>query len=324
MAALIIEIPGRHGSRYFPISKPVVRVGRALDNDLILSDPSVSPYHFALRRTEDGGYQLHSLADENGIWIRGRQIAEPLDLSGLPLEFDAGRTRIRILDRSQSVAPTRLISCLNGGRCVFGNWGWALALFAVLIAFSAFDNYLSTPQVLSWKSFWRDQLTIIVTVLGVSLGLLIINRLTSQRWDYPSSLSFVSLLLITAFALDQFIPFADYFLTSPLPGYIISVAWVLILLPLALAWFLIRLHHGNTAGSILLITLLLTPAAYVQIKDLVTHYNLLDDFSKKAFYSDSLYPWDKRISETLSIDEFIQITDENISAERLNRAHIAN
>ena len=320
MAALIIEIPGRHGSQYYPVSRPVLRVGRALDNDLILSDPSVSPHHLVLRRTEGGGYQLISLADENGVRVRGRQIVEPLDLNELPLELDAGRTRIRILDRSQPVAPTRLISCLGGGRCIFGHWGWAFALFAVLIALSAFNNYLSTPQVLSWKSFWRDQVIILLTALGLSFGLLIINRLTSQRWDFPASLGFVSLLLITAFTLDQVIPFADYFLTSPLPGYAISIAWVLIVLPLALAWFLVRLHHGNTAGSILLIMLLLTPAAYLQIRELVTHYDLLDDFSKKAFYSNTLYPWDRRIAKTLSIDEFLQISGERISPDRLNES----
>jgi len=320
MAALIIEIPSRHGSSYYPISKPVVRVGRALDNDVILSDPSVSPYHFILRRTDDGGFQLHPLADENGIWTGGRQVTGPLDLTELPLELDVGRTRMRILDRSQPVAPTRLISCLSGRRCVFGHWGWALTLFTFLIALSAFDNYLSTPQVLSWKSFWRDQLTILVTALGLSLGLLIINRLTSQRWDYPSSLSFVSLLLITAFALDQFIPFADYFFTSPLPGHAVSVTWVLILLPLALAWFLVRLHHGTPVGSTLLIMLLLAPAAYLQIRDLITHYDLLDTFSKKAFYSDSLYPWDKRIAKTLSIEEFLHISGENLSTETLDRS----
>lgn len=316
MAALIIEILSRHGSQYHPIDKAVVRVGRALDNDIILADPSVSPYHFAVRRTADGSYRLHSLADENGIRIGGRQITEPLSLEALPLELDAGRTRVRILDRSQPVAPTRMISCLSAGRCVFGHWGWALLLFAFLVGLSALDNYLSTPQLLTWQSFWRDQVVILTTALALSLGLLIVNRLTSHRWDYPSCLSFVSLVLITAYLLDQFIPFADYLFTSPLPGYAISIAWVLMLLPLALAWFLVRLHHGNTAGSILLIILMLTPAAYLQIKDLVTHYDLLDDFTKKAFYSDALYPWDKRIAKTLSIDEFLQISSERISPDK--------
>jgi len=315
MAALIIEILHRHGSQYFPIDKPMVRVGRALDNDIILPDPSVSPYHFAVRRDASGDYRVYPLADENGIRLNRRQVTTPLDLTQLPLEFDAGRTRIRILDRSQPVAATRLISCRRGGSCVFGHWGWALLLFGLLVILSAIDNYLSTPQILSWKSFWRDQLIITTSALGLSFGLLILNRMTSHRWDYASSLSFVSLVLITAFLLDQLIPFANYFLTSEFPGYAISVAWVLVLLPLALGWFLIRLNHGNVGGSILLIVLVLTPAAYLQLKEITTHYDMFDDFSKKAFYSNSLYPWDKRIRQTISIDEFSRLDIPDVSTD---------
>lgn len=185
MAALIIELPGRHGSQYHKISKPAVRVGRALDNDIILSDPSVSPYHFVIRLNNAGVYELHSLAEENGIRIGRRQVTQAITLTELPLELDAGRTRVRILDPAQIVAPTRLISCLNGGACVFGHWGWALLLFAALMLLSGYDNYLSTPQTLTWKSFWSDQLVIGLSALILSFGLLVINRLTSQRWDYP-------------------------------------------------------------------------------------------------------------------------------------------
>lgn len=315
MAALILEITHRHGSHYHPVDKPLIRAGRALDNDIILPDPSVSPYHFTLRQIPDGGYQLLSLADENGIRVGGRKITEPLALRELPVEFDAGRTRIRVLDRSQPVAPTRLISCPNGGHCLFGHWGWALALFAALVLLSGFENYLSTPQLLSWKSFWRDQVVITTTALGLSLGLLIVNRLSSQRWDYPSSLSFVSLALIIGYALDQVVVFADYFFTSPMPGYLVSLTWVLLLLPFALGWFLIRLHHGSTATSVTMIVLLMTPGAYLQVKELVTHYGLFDDFSKKAFYSTALYPWDRRLAKTLSIDEFSHLLDSNLPSD---------
>ena len=304
MAALIIEFPGRHGSQYRQINKSVVRVGRALDNDIILSDPSVSPYHFVVRRSEGGEYELCSLADENGIRIGRRRVLDRIKLTRLPLEFDAGRTRIRILDRSQAVAPTRLISCRNGSTCLFGHWSWALVLFTALMLLSAVDNYLSTPRLISWDSYGRDQLIIMFVALGLSVGMLAVNRITSQRWDYPSSLSFVSLILITALLLDLIIPFVDYFFSSPMPGFVISLAWTVVLIPLFMGWFLVRLQHGSYAASILFIVILLSPAAYFQVKELVTHYGFFEVFSKKAFYSDSLQPWDKRIQSTISIEDF--------------------
>ncbi|MGB5637528.1 MAG: FHA domain-containing protein [Sedimenticolaceae bacterium] len=306
MAALIIEIVHRNGGQYYRVDKPAVRVGRALDNDIILSDPSVSPYHFIVRRNAAGQHELHSLADENGIRIGRRQIRDPILLEDLPLVFDAGRTRIRILHPNQPVAETRLISCRNAGSCLFAHWGWALFLFAVLTLLSAGDNYLSTYQTLSWDSFWSDQLIIMSIGLGLSIGLLTINRITSQRWDFPASLSFVSLALIVAFLIDQAIAFADYFFTSPLPGFITGLVWTLFLIPMALGWFLIRLNHGNNAASILFVILLLSPSAYVQLREIINHYDLMNDFSKKAYYDDNLYPWDQRLKRTISIDEFAQ------------------
>ena len=307
MAALIIEIQGRHGSQYHKIEKATTRAGRALDNDIILSDPTVSPHHFLIRETAAGDYELHSLADENGI-RRGREnIQGPLTLTGLPLEFDAGRTRIRILDSNQAVAPTRLITCRNGGTCLFGHWGWALSACAIMLVLSMADNYLSTHQVLTWDSFWKDQLAFTVSALLLSLGLLVINRITAHRWDYPAALSFVSLMLSAALILDLIIPFLDYFFTSPSPGYAISITWFLLVLPFALGWFLISLHHGNTLASVLITALVVAPAAYIQVKGAIKHYDLFDDFSKKAYYSSALYPWDKRLKSTISIDEFAEI-----------------
>ncbi len=307
MAALIVEVQGRHGSRYFRVDKDVVRVGRAFDNDIILQDPTVSPYHFTLSKTPVGDYELHSLADENGVRVAHQKLSSPLRLTRLPLEFDAGRTRISIHDTSQPVAPTRLIGCRNGGTCLFGHWGWALAMGAIMLLLSAFDNYLSTYERLTWDSFWSDQVVITAGALALSFGLLVINRITSHRWDYPASLSFVSLMLIVGFLLDQLIPLLDYFFTSALPGHLISGIWFLVVLPYALGWFLISLHHGNKLSSILFIILVLSPAAYIQVKAAVTHYDLFEGFSKRAFYSRALYPWDNRLKPTISIDDYAEI-----------------
>ena len=316
MAALILEIGGRHGPQYHRIDKAVVRVGRALDNDIILADPAISPYHFVIRREQDGNYSLQSLADENGIRHNSKRVTESLPLTELPLAFEAGRTRARILDPSDPVAPTRMIGCHNGRLCLFGHRGWALALFSLLFAFSAFDNYLSTPQRLTWDSFGEDQLIIILTALSLSLGLTIVNRITSQRWDYAASLSFTSLILIIAILLDQLNLFTDYYFTSQTPGLLINLTWHLFIMPMALAWFLIRLNHGSAGASILSIIILLTPAAYIQTNETVDYYGLFDTFDDKAHYSDDLSPWDVRRQQTISIDSFVDSATNTIAPRK--------
>ncbi|MDJ0739059.1 MAG: FHA domain-containing protein [Gammaproteobacteria bacterium] len=305
MAALILEIVSRHVSQYVPVDKPTLRVGRAFDNDVILTDPAVSPYHFLIHKTPRGGYELRPLADENGIRTGRHRIDDAVALDQLPFEFDAGRTRFRVIDRAQPVAPTRLMSCRNGGACIFGHWSWALALFAVMVLISAFENYLQTHQTLSWESFWQDQLTITATALSLSVGLLLLNRVVSHRWDYPASLSFVSIALIAAFALDQVAQLTNYFFTSELPAFAINLAWLAVLMPLATAWFLIRLNHAGNIAATFVIVALFSPAAYVQVKELASHYDLFDEFSKKTYYSNSLHPRDWRMQATVSIETFL-------------------
>ncbi len=305
MAALILEVVARHSSQFFPLDKPVVRVGRALDNDIILTDPALSPYHLVIRRTPQGKFEMISVADENGVRIGRQRVDETVRLDKLPLEFDAGRTHFRIHDRAQPVAPTRLISCRNGGACIFGHWGWATALFILMTLVSAYDNYLSTHRLLSWDSYWSDQLVITGTALAMSIGLLVINRMISHRWDYPAALSFISLLLIGAFLLDQLATFSNYLFTSEMPGFVINLGWLALILPAATAWFLIRLNQGNHVASWIVIVMLFTPFAYVQFKQVDAHYNLLDEFSKKTYYSNTLYPWDVRLERTIAIEEFV-------------------
>ncbi len=53
-------------SRYFPLSGPRVRLGRGSDNDVVLSDVSVSRYHAEIRRDGDG-WSIFDLKSTNGV-----------------------------------------------------------------------------------------------------------------------------------------------------------------------------------------------------------------------------------------------------------------
>jgi hypothetical protein len=304
MAGLILEVGDRHGRQYHRIEGAVLRVGRALDNDIIIADPTVSPYHFAIRRDPSGRYLVHPLADENGLRVAGRKVEEAVALDDLPLAFDAGRTRFRVRDPAQPVAPTRLISCRDGGLCLFGSWAWALVLFMAFAGVSLIENYLATHERLSWESFGSDQLVILSIALGLSLGLLLLNRLASQRWDYPASLSLVSLLLLAATLLDYLKDLTNYYLSSPAPGYLIDAGWHLLILPLVFAWFLVRLNHGRPGIAAALIIMLLTPSAYLHGSELGSYYGWFDRFSEHARYSNELLPWDVRQQQTISIADF--------------------
>ena len=58
MEALMLEISTRGLHRYQQIDGEVTTIGRALDNDIILSDPTVAPHHLKVIRHSDASIEL--------------------------------------------------------------------------------------------------------------------------------------------------------------------------------------------------------------------------------------------------------------------------
>jgi len=73
----------RLGGRVFPLGEPVVRLGRALSNDLILADRRVSRRHAQLR-WRAGNYHLSDMGSRGGTTVNGRSVrqGEELPLTG--------------------------------------------------------------------------------------------------------------------------------------------------------------------------------------------------------------------------------------------------
>lgn len=61
------------GKRHFPLHKPEIRIGRLLQNDLVLKDPHVSRRH-ALLRLEGGQYFIHDLDSTAGTKLNGSPV----------------------------------------------------------------------------------------------------------------------------------------------------------------------------------------------------------------------------------------------------------
>jgi hypothetical protein len=62
-----------HGQRHFALDRPLVNVGRRLDNQLILDDPRVSRTHAQLRARE-GRFVIFDLGSTGGTFINGRKV----------------------------------------------------------------------------------------------------------------------------------------------------------------------------------------------------------------------------------------------------------
>jgi ABC transport system ATP-binding/permease protein len=65
----------RQPSAIMQLPQRVLRIGRASDNEVVVSDLSVSRYHAELRRDSRGGYEIVDLSSHNGTYVNGQRIA---------------------------------------------------------------------------------------------------------------------------------------------------------------------------------------------------------------------------------------------------------
>lgn len=68
------------GQQFFLRPGVPTAIGRALDNDIVISDPSVSRHHASIEY-RDGSFVLRDLGSQNGTWLDGQRVTE-IPLSG--------------------------------------------------------------------------------------------------------------------------------------------------------------------------------------------------------------------------------------------------
>jgi hypothetical protein len=169
-AVMWVEVLDRHGDvaarhRFDDIARWPVRVGRSPDNDIVLDDPHVAPHHAVISMDRDGHLHIDDEGTVNGLvneTTRQRQARVSCATHSL---VRLGRTRLRIRDGRETVAPELPLRTEVGGAWV------ALGLTVVLFTFSLIDLWLGytgdTPTshfvlpmmalsflVLIWTSAW--------------------------------------------------------------------------------------------------------------------------------------------------------------------------
>ncbi len=85
------------GRQHIPLQRPVIRIGRRVDNDIVLDSATVSRYHAQLQWREDG-YVLFDTSTHGRTWVNGDAVQEQrlesgdvIGLSDMLLVYGEGR-----------------------------------------------------------------------------------------------------------------------------------------------------------------------------------------------------------------------------------------
>jgi len=306
MDSVILEINARGLHRYEPIKPGVTRIGRALDNDIILSDPTVAPHHLKIICHADQSIELINLAAVNPTRVDDQPIDNET-FRGLPLQITVGRVQAQLLPRDYPVATTRPLAG-NGNRAhLFGHVGWALLLVLLCLLVGCLDFFLSSYNSFKWSDLLKYLLRETVFTIGAFvLVLSILERLLVNRWEIRQLVTSVCLVYLLSAVVSVLADNLDYLLSASWPGSLLYFGWYLAIIPGAIALYLIHISHLTRERSLALALLIASPIALPSILQSAQMQSLFDNFSPTANYHYQLSYLDWHLRDSVDIDTFIE------------------
>ena len=278
MDAMILELGGRGLNRYERIATGTTRIGRALDNDIILSDPTVAPYHLEIVCHPDQSVELINLTEVNPTRIDDRPIStHPVERT--PVELEIGRIHARLLPRNQPVAATRPLAGRGNHRHLFGHVLWAALLVVLCIVVDAVDFYLNAYNTFKWSELLKYILReTILTIGAFVLALAILERLLINRWEVRQLVTSVCLVFLLYSLIATLAHNLDYLLSASWPSSLLFFSWYLFVIPGAICLYLVHISHLPRYRSLVLAWLIASPIALPAILQSPQLQSMFDNF----------------------------------------------
>jgi Inner membrane component of T3SS, cytoplasmic domain len=235
------------------------RIGRALDNDLVLDDPHCAPYHARLEIDANGVARLHDLGTSNGI-VAARNKRAAVHEIKTDDPYRIGQSNIRVRSSEWPLAAERVLSRRAA-------WPYALAGLALVLAYGAWELWLKDVQEKSpaylydlsgralvlclWSSIYtlfgrlvagenRFFSHLLIACTGYIAGTLILNFLEtlafSMSWLWPARITEPVVVIVAALTVRAHLRLADPRHWPTLRIGVVIVATLAIVVPLAQQW----------------------------------------------------------------------------------------
>jgi hypothetical protein len=311
MEKVILEIIQRGVHSYHKIESFPVTMGRAFDNDIILQDVTISPHHLVID-TQDDNYTIKNLSSENGTTLEGKKLGSEAEVLKIPAHFKLNNLKARLLSTDMPVEETYVQSC-SGLFCFFSSPVWAALLFLATVALFFIERFLGTPVAKEPLYYLSNVLPSVWTLLGITVVISGITRISTHRWEIIPAISIASLVFLVPQLFEYLGHFVSYLFTADSLGSWLQNIASFMIIPLLLALFIVKTIHTKWLPALGVAALVYSPFLAYQVIGLVDDLNLKSGFSEVPAYSQTLLPNDVRLNTTISLDDFIKEADKETS-----------
>ncbi|MCK5810736.1 MAG: hypothetical protein KAH00_06575, partial [Cocleimonas sp.] len=166
--------------------------------------------------------------------------------------------------------------------------------------------------------FYFNQLfPTLLIMLGITLIIGSISRLSTHRWEIFSALGIASLFFFIPLVLDYLGHFFNYLLTSDLPASIFTHIAHFLVLPALLMLYMIRVHLTPWLPALGAAVLVSSPISAYHLNEQIDHLSSYSGFSPLPPYNQTLSSLDIRTADSISLEDYFNDADR-ILAEQTN------
>jgi hypothetical protein len=298
----VLELIDRDGSvrQSFSIDHWPLRIGRALDNDIVLGDPHVAAHHLVLDTTESG-IALQAGETLNGIRLGRRHVNAhahiTLDPQQEKTEWVVGRTRLRLRLPGQALAPELPLA---SDESLTRQLATIFVAAAVLIAGTLFTVYLGVDADALMQSISRTlQMTIVVAAVWCG-GWALLSKTFAHQARFGWHLRVFLLAGIALLAVDALPDLLAYTFSWPwLSDF--SFVGEIVVVAAALYFHLLAVEPARRG----LLRLAVATCALVGIGLMLWSNVQSSDMFGEELYMSHLFPPGLRIAKPVAADAFV-------------------
>ncbi len=289
-----------------------ISVGRAFDNQVILSDEFIDPHHVVIEQDQYGQILITDLSSTNGIRDKSDLIVKSKVIES-GNEFVLGKTHIRIFAIEHVVPDAMVLDGVDWAIKYFSkNWITA-GLFIGMSLLAMVGVWNSDVGEHEARDYIETIFAVIVVALSMALMWGLVGRIVKHEMFFKVQLSiitiYISLILCFEFIYEVILFNSMNYLASISMNTIVEV-----LLLVTLFWFNMKVATNQENMHRWVIALMLS-IGLVSFS-IFTEVSERTSFSVNPYFISEMKPPLFRINAGTNLDEFLQ-EGETIYAHKL-------